>query len=188
MSTTATPHGARDHARSLGGTVTRFQPTVPARDAADLPDGVPAEQVVWEETLGPGGYAARRLPVGTVIRLTDVDGDACANVLAYNALRPVERLNVADTVKVFGLPSKNLVQNFTLTINQAPAIINSEHTSFDVTQAGSFTLAVSGFPNPVLSTQGALPPLNNASVARPRFLKVLKSGSSKLSLSGFRKS
>jgi urea carboxylase-associated protein 2 len=100
MSTTATPHGARDHARSLGGETSRFQPTVPARNAVDLPDGVPAERVLSEETLGPGGCAARRLPRGAMIRLTDVDGDACANVLVYNALRPVERLNVADTVKV----------------------------------------------------------------------------------------
>jgi urea carboxylase-associated protein 2 len=42
----------------------------------------------------------RRLPRGCVVRLCDVEGDACANVLVYNALRPVERLNVADTVKV----------------------------------------------------------------------------------------
>jgi urea carboxylase-associated protein 2 len=34
------------------------------------------------------------------VRLTDLEGDACANVLVYNALRPAERLNVADTVKV----------------------------------------------------------------------------------------
>lgn len=100
MSTTATTHGARDHARRLASEVAKFQPTVPASDARDLPSGVMPERVVWEETLGPGGSAMRRLPRGCVVRLCDVEGDACANVLVYNALRPVERLNVADTVKV----------------------------------------------------------------------------------------
>jgi urea carboxylase-associated protein 2 len=55
---------------------------------------------LWAETIGPGGYAARRLPRGATVRLTDVDGDACANVLVYSARNPIERLNVADTVKV----------------------------------------------------------------------------------------
>jgi urea carboxylase-associated protein 2 len=32
--------------------------------------------------------------------LTDVDGDACAHVLLFNADEPWERLNVADTVKI----------------------------------------------------------------------------------------
>jgi urea carboxylase-associated protein 2 len=100
MSATATPQGAREHARSLEAAVARFQPTVPATRALHVPDGVDAERLLWEETIGPGGYTARRLPRGAVVRLTDVEGDACANVLLYNALRPVERLNVADTVKV----------------------------------------------------------------------------------------
>src|SRR6185503_16713417 len=33
-------------------------------------------------------------------RLANVDGDACAGLLLYNADQPAERLNVADTVKV----------------------------------------------------------------------------------------
>jgi urea carboxylase-associated protein 2 len=41
-----------------------------------------------------------RLPRGAAVRLTDLDGDACASVLVFNALHPAERLNVADTVKV----------------------------------------------------------------------------------------
>ena len=40
------------------------------------------------------------LPRGAVVRLTDLEGDACANLLVYNAAQPFERLNVADTVKV----------------------------------------------------------------------------------------
>jgi uncharacterized protein len=97
---TATTHDAQAHARSQAGARNPYQPTVPATAATDLPEGIDPEQLIWEETIGPGGYSARQLPRGTVVRLTDVAGDACANVLVYNALRPVERLNVADTVKV----------------------------------------------------------------------------------------
>jgi uncharacterized protein len=69
-------------------------PTVPA-----AADDAPAE-VVWEETIAGGGYASRRLARGTRLRLVDLDGDACASMLVFNAECPVERLNVADTLKV----------------------------------------------------------------------------------------
>jgi urea carboxylase-associated protein 2 len=100
MGDTATTHGARAQARSLAGTAARFQPTVPATSATDLPAGVSAADVIWDETLGGGSAAAHRLPRGTVVRLTDLEGEACANVLVFNARHPLERLNVADTVKV----------------------------------------------------------------------------------------
>jgi urea carboxylase-associated protein 2 len=99
-SDTATTKGAREHARAQAGAATRFQPTIPATAATDLPTGIASERVLWDEMLGAGAYAARVLPRGAVVRLTDIDGDACANVLVYNAARPAERLNVADTVKV----------------------------------------------------------------------------------------
>ena len=56
--------------------------------------------MVWSELVGGGAYAHRILTAGTVLELTDVDGDACAHVLLYNADLTVERLNIADTVKV----------------------------------------------------------------------------------------
>lgn len=99
-STTATTVGARDHARSQAGTRVEAMPTVPARTAVDLPAGVAPRSVVWDETVAGGGYAHRALARGTSVRLTDVDGDACANVILFNAGDPWERLNVADTVKV----------------------------------------------------------------------------------------
>ena len=37
---------------------------------------------------------------GTTLRLRDLDGEACAHLLLYNADQPWERLNVADTVKI----------------------------------------------------------------------------------------
>lgn len=97
---TATPKAARDHARAQAGRGAPTAKTMPARLAADLPPGVDARDVVWAETLGSGGYSARRLDRGSRVRITDLDGGACAQVLLYNADNPVERLNVADTVKV----------------------------------------------------------------------------------------
>ncbi len=75
-------------------------PTVPAVSATDLPSGVTPESMVWEETLGTGGYGAKELDRGTRLRLIDLRGDGCISMLVFNAERPIERLNVADTMKV----------------------------------------------------------------------------------------
>ena len=96
----STPMRARDHARAQGGTRVRAMPTIPASDATDLPPGVSPADVVWDETLDAGEYCSRALKRGMRVRLVNLDGDACANMLLYNADRPIERLNVADTVKV----------------------------------------------------------------------------------------
>lgn len=95
----ADPTAARDHARAMAGTVVEAMPRVPPA-AGDLPADVPAGDLVWEETISAGGYATRRLARGSRLRLIDLDGDACASLLVYNAEMPSERLNVADTVKV----------------------------------------------------------------------------------------
>jgi urea carboxylase-associated protein 2 len=97
---TADTDGARDHARSQAGRSAASMPTVPATGAVDLPEGVAADDVVWDEAVAGGGYTHRRLARGTMVRLVDLDGDACANVVLHNAVEPAERLNVADTVKV----------------------------------------------------------------------------------------
>jgi uncharacterized protein len=95
----ANPLAARDHARSQAGTSVEAMPVVPPV-ADDLPTGVPADDLLWEETIAAGGYATRRLPRGSRLRLIDLKGDACASLLIFNAEMPSERLNVADTVKV----------------------------------------------------------------------------------------
>jgi hypothetical protein len=95
----ADPMAARDHARAMAGTVVQAMPQVPPA-ADDLPADVSAEDLLWEETIAAGGYATRRLARGSRLRLIDIEGDACASVLIYNAEMPSERLNVADTVKV----------------------------------------------------------------------------------------
>jgi urea carboxylase-associated protein 2 len=95
----ADPLAARDHARSMAGTVVEAMPSLPPA-ADDLPAGVLPEDLLWEETVAAGGYATRRLARGSRLRLIDLQGDACASLLVFNAEMPSERLNVADTVKV----------------------------------------------------------------------------------------
>ena len=99
-SNTADPRGARAHARAMGMTRVEAMPTVPATASAQRPPGVAAQDILWEETIASGGYAAKELHRGARLRLEDLHGDACVSMLVFNAERPVERLNVADTVKV----------------------------------------------------------------------------------------
>lgn len=100
MASTASTYGARDHARAQAGTRAATQPTVPATSVPDPPDGVDARAVLWDETIGAGGYATRVVPRGARVRLIDVEGDTCAGLLLHRADAPAERLNVADTVKL----------------------------------------------------------------------------------------
>ncbi|MCU1354042.1 MAG: urea carboxylase [Acidimicrobiales bacterium] len=97
---TGTLAAAREHARRQAGVVASTQATVPAAAAVDLPVGVDPSAVVWDEVLGAGSYAARRVARGTVVALTDSTGDTCVNLQVVNGALPVERLNPADTVKV----------------------------------------------------------------------------------------
>lgn len=100
MSDTSTPLKARDHARAQAGTIVEAMPTIPASRAKNLPAGVSSSEVLWEETLAAGDYASKVLPRGSRLRIVNSAGDACANLLLYNADCPTERLNVADTIKV----------------------------------------------------------------------------------------
>jgi uncharacterized protein len=99
-SLTSDPASARAHARAMAGTYVEAMPTVPATLARDVPEGVTKESMLWEETVEAGGYAAKELSRGALLRLMDLKGDACVSMLVFNAERPVERLNIADTVKV----------------------------------------------------------------------------------------
>lgn len=98
-SSTATTAGARAHARAQHGRTAEHMRHVPA-PSGPAPDGIPAEQLTWSESVAPGGYTTAVLARGSRIRLTDVDGDACAHLLLHRADATHERLNVADTVKV----------------------------------------------------------------------------------------
>lgn len=99
IETLANPLAARDHARSMAGTVVEAMPILPPV-ADDLPAGISPDALLWEETVAPGGYTTRRLSRGSRLRMIDLQGDACASLMIFNADMTSERLNVADTVKV----------------------------------------------------------------------------------------
>jgi uncharacterized protein len=100
MSTTANPSGAQAHARAMANLRTEAMPTLPASAAVTRPAGVSPDSMLWETTVAAGGYAGKELRRGARLQLQDLYGDACVSMLIFNAERPAERLNVADTIKV----------------------------------------------------------------------------------------
>ena len=97
---TASVLAARSDARAQGSGSSDWMPYLPASSTPHPPAGVDPSTLVWAETVAPGGYTHKRVARGTRIRLEDPTGDACANVLLFNAVEPWERLNVADTQKI----------------------------------------------------------------------------------------
>ncbi|MCV7192970.1 urea amidolyase associated protein UAAP1 [Mycolicibacterium brumae] len=97
---TATTHGAREHARAQATALTDSMPVVPASRWPRPPLGVDAERLTWAETVPGGRYANKVLGRGSRLRLRDLTGTACANLMLWRADAPWERLNAADTVKV----------------------------------------------------------------------------------------
>lgn len=85
---TDSTYAAKEHARSQAAEF--VTPTAP--------EGV--SELIWAETVPGGSYTTKVLARGTRLRLVDVDGAACANLLLHRADAPWERLNTADTVKV----------------------------------------------------------------------------------------
>jgi large repetitive protein len=61
------------------------------------------------------------------------------------------------TVKASNGVSPDASQSFTLTVDQAPAIVSSSSTNFTTGASGSFTVTSTGFPTASLSESGSLP-------------------------------
>ncbi len=91
---------ARGDARAQGSRTSEWMPYLPASTSPYCPPGVDPATLTWAETVAPGGYTHKVLARGSRLRLDDPTGDACAHVLLFNALQPVERLDVADTRKI----------------------------------------------------------------------------------------
>ncbi|GHE58547.1 urea carboxylase [Streptomyces spiralis] len=91
---------ARQDARAQGGQSGQWMPYLPASGSPYCPPEVDPSALVWAETVAPGGYTHKVLARGTRLRFDDPTGDACAHLLLFNALEPIERLNVADTQKI----------------------------------------------------------------------------------------
>ena len=54
---------------------------------------------LWEETIQPGAAWSHVLRRGTALRITDTEGGANVGAVFYNFDCPVERYNMADTLK-----------------------------------------------------------------------------------------
>lgn len=96
----SSPALAREHARAKHGTVVPNMPTLPVSAARNVPQDIPRDALIWDETLAAGEYASRVLKRHTRLRIINTEGDACVQLLVFNADRPIERLNIADIVKV----------------------------------------------------------------------------------------
>ena len=55
-----------------------------------------------DEVIPPGGHWGRRMARGEVLRIVDLEGRQAVDFLCYQAERPEERYNAADTMKVAG--------------------------------------------------------------------------------------
>ena len=55
-----------------------------------------------DEVIPPGGHWGRRMARGEMLRIIDLEGRQAVDFLCYQAERPEERYNAADTMKVAG--------------------------------------------------------------------------------------
>ncbi len=54
---------------------------------------------LWEETLPGGAHGSFVMKRGSALRITDIEGDANLSTLLYSQEEPLERYNMADTLK-----------------------------------------------------------------------------------------
>src|SRR4051794_41774177 len=96
---TATPAGARAHARAQHGRVVPTMRHVPVTTAPQLPDDVPPAAVTWAETIAFGRYTAMALARGTRLRLVDTAGGPGGHPPLPPAGAPPGRANTPETPK-----------------------------------------------------------------------------------------
>ncbi|MEG6507383.1 urea amidolyase associated protein UAAP1 [Methyloligella sp. 2.7D] len=88
-----------DALRAAGRSAPARKRTVSDADLA-TPRELPEADVLYSETLQPGGQTAFVVRKGQVLRLADPKGGGSLAMVAVNADLPEERLNTADTAKV----------------------------------------------------------------------------------------
>jgi uncharacterized protein len=66
---------------------------------SEAPARVSRPATLTSEFLSGGHPWSRRLSRGQVLRIIDTSGSACVSALFYNARDPIERYNMADTLK-----------------------------------------------------------------------------------------
>jgi len=90
---------ARTSAKANRALAAARRPTQLRPKPAVQPRAADPAKYVLRETLRGGQAWSRRLLRGQVLRLVDVAGLACVSALFYNADEPIERYNMADTLK-----------------------------------------------------------------------------------------
>lgn len=55
-----------------------------------------------DRVIPAGGHWSRVIPAGRTLRIVDLEGRQAVDFLCYNAVRPEERYNAADTMKIAG--------------------------------------------------------------------------------------
>ncbi len=100
------------------------------------PDLVDADLLVWAETVRDGAGTSVVVARGTTVRLVDLDGDACAHLLVFNADEPAERLDVEQTLRVPQRPA--LTAGCRLLSDEGRTLARIAHRS-----AGGLDVAVS---------------------------------------------
>ena len=63
------------------------------------PNSIPAQRHILHQVIPGGGMWSWRLPRHTGLRITDLEGGANVVALFFNAQQPLERYNMADTLK-----------------------------------------------------------------------------------------
>jgi len=58
--------------------------------------------MIEDTVVAPGEPWARVIPKGQTLRIVDLEGQQAVDFLCYNAARPEERYNAADTMKIAG--------------------------------------------------------------------------------------
>ena len=64
--------------------------------------GKAASQMSEDLVIPPGGQWSAVIRAGTTLRIVDLEGRQAVDFLCYNAARPEERYNAADTMKIAG--------------------------------------------------------------------------------------
>ena len=137
-------------------TLTVQDPQAPAITSADnttFVAGTAGTFTVTTTGFPPAGITETgALPSG----VTFVDnGDGTATLTGTPAAGSGGTYNLTITAANGVTP--DATQNFTLTVNQAPAITSATSTSFIVGTAGTFNVTTTGFPTAAITETGALP-------------------------------
>ena len=79
-------------------------------------------ETVYSEELPGGAMWSMRVPRQRVVRLTAVDAGANVSALFYNAVQPLDRLNVPDTLKA--LHTAKLTRGHVLMSDMGHALVS----------------------------------------------------------------